>query len=123
MTAVSRTTVPADHQSVADHLAECAAALKQQRVFRTEQLTTLAAEASASSPTAQDGPQDEVRDTLRAAALNALAAIQAAIERIEAGTYGLCAGCGAAISLERLEILPMAAVCMPCAHAREQHAR
>lgn len=40
--------------------------------------------------------------------------IQAALSRIEAGTYGTCEVCGEAISPERLEALPMARRCIDC---------
>ena len=39
----------------------------------------------------------------------------AAIGRIDAGTYGTCEGCGLAILPERLETLPYAQHCTPCA--------
>ena len=44
-----------------------------------------------------------------------LALVDAAIERIEQGTYGLCTSCGKQIPDERLEVLPWAATCVPCA--------
>ena len=40
--------------------------------------------------------------------------IDAALARIEAGTYGVCAGCGTAIPEERLELRPMARSCVAC---------
>ncbi|WP_040336954.1 TraR/DksA family transcriptional regulator [Candidatus Blastococcus massiliensis] len=40
--------------------------------------------------------------------------IDAALERIEAGTYGSCTECGAAIPEERLELRPMARCCVSC---------
>ena len=43
-----------------------------------------------------------------------MAEIQAALARIDAGTYGLCAACGAAISPARLAALPMARRCVHC---------
>ena len=44
-----------------------------------------------------------------------LALVDAAIERIEEGTYGLCTSCRKPIPEERLEVLPWAATCVPCA--------
>lgn len=44
-----------------------------------------------------------------------LALVDAAIERIEEGTYGLCTSCRKQIPEERLEVLPWAATCVPCA--------
>ena len=41
-----------------------------------------------------------------------LADIDAALARIEAGTYGLCEGCGRPIAEARLEALPWATLCL-----------
>ncbi|HET7726272.1 MAG TPA: TraR/DksA C4-type zinc finger protein [Candidatus Limnocylindrales bacterium] len=43
-----------------------------------------------------------------------LAAIDAALARIENGTYGACTSCGKPIAPERLEALPWAALCIDC---------
>ena len=40
--------------------------------------------------------------------------IDAALERIEEGTYGLCEECKQPIAPERLEVLPFAAHCIDC---------
>ena len=42
-------------------------------------------------------------------------ALQAAIERVEQGTYGRCDQCGASIDPERLEVLPTTTLCANCA--------
>jgi len=44
-----------------------------------------------------------------------LAEIDAALERVEAGTYGVCEECGARIPEERLEARPTARHCLGCA--------
>ena len=41
-------------------------------------------------------------------------AIQAALARLDAGTYGLCGTCGEAISAARLTAMPMARRCVAC---------
>lgn len=41
--------------------------------------------------------------------------IDAALERIEDGTYGMCANCGKEIPLGRLEVHPWASLCIDCA--------
>jgi RNA polymerase-binding transcription factor DksA len=41
--------------------------------------------------------------------------IDAALARIDAGTYGACVHCGAAIPVERLQMRPFAAACVACA--------
>jgi DnaK suppressor protein len=43
-----------------------------------------------------------------------LAAVDAALARLDAGTYGLCESCGKPIAPERLEALPSAALCIDC---------
>ncbi|WP_378145071.1 TraR/DksA family transcriptional regulator [Cnuibacter sp. UC19_7] len=47
-----------------------------------------------------------------------LADIDAALLRVDDGTYGLCATCGHPIPLERLEVRPTATQCVPCAPRR-----
>lgn len=49
-----------------------------------------------------------------------LGAIDAALERIDAGTYGLCSDCGGAITPQRLHALPEAARCITCQERAEQ---
>ena len=43
--------------------------------------------------------------------------INAALERIESGTFGKCEQCGAAISVQRLDALPYVSLCARCAKA------
>lgn len=45
----------------------------------------------------------------------AVAAIEAAEHRLDQGCYGICTGCGEAISRERLEVLPATPTCVDCA--------
>ena len=40
--------------------------------------------------------------------------ISAALNRLDAGTYGRCLRCGGRIAPERLEVLPHAAACIDC---------
>ncbi|HEX5696053.1 MAG TPA: TraR/DksA C4-type zinc finger protein [Acidimicrobiia bacterium] len=47
--------------------------------------------------------------------LDLLSKANRALERVEAGTYGLCESCGKAIPLERLEALPYSNLCVECA--------
>ena len=44
-----------------------------------------------------------------------LAEVDAAVERLETGTYGVCQECGTAIGAERLEARPTARTCISCA--------
>jgi DnaK suppressor protein len=47
-----------------------------------------------------------------------LAEIDAALERVGAGTYGVCERCGNAIGDARLDALPAARRCIQCASVR-----
>lgn len=44
-----------------------------------------------------------------------VAAIDAALARMHAGTYGICTGCGEPITPARLEARPASAECLACA--------
>jgi RNA polymerase-binding protein DksA len=43
-----------------------------------------------------------------------LAEVVAALERLDAGTYGTCTRCGRPVAPERLEAIPWAAHCIDC---------
>lgn len=49
--------------------------------------------------------------------------IDAALERLESGSYGTCAECGGEIERKRLVALPAAVHCAACATARERAER
>lgn len=95
---------------LAEMLPVLRAQLEEQRGFRAEQLAAL------------DGPADiEETDPRRAvdaaiaeAARWALHEIEAALHRMDEGGYGICATCGEAIGLERLEVLPHTRFCPAC---------
>jgi RNA polymerase-binding protein DksA len=57
---------------------------------------------------------DEVLEGLGGAGQKELEAIDAALERVAAGTFGTCAKCGDPISQERLKAVPHAALCADC---------
>lgn len=63
---------------------------------------------------AVDVENDEVLEEMSSVGLDELRAIDAALERIKAGTYGICAKCGTPISEARLEAVPQAALCEEC---------
>jgi RNA polymerase-binding transcription factor len=41
--------------------------------------------------------------------------IEAALARMDAGTYGICVSCGGTISSQRLAALPYTTACITCA--------
>ncbi|AOT61897.1 MULTISPECIES: TraR/DksA family transcriptional regulator [Streptomyces] len=57
---------------------------------------------------------DDLLASQRASTQGVLKEIDAAFERLAAGTYGSCQGCGGAIPAERLEILPYTRHCVGC---------
>lgn len=52
---------------------------------------------------------------------NELAMIDAALARIEAGTYGECIDCGTGIAAQRLQASPEVPRCIACQVKAEQH--
>lgn len=58
---------------------------------------------------------DEVMEDLGKAGLAEIKMIQAALKRIDDGSYGICVNCGEPISPERLNVLPHAPRCRYCA--------
>ena len=46
--------------------------------------------------------------------------IDAALSRIEDGSYGVCARCGQVIPAERLAAVPYATLCIPCKQLEER---
>jgi RNA polymerase-binding protein DksA len=61
----------------------------------------------------------ELDYTLEENSEHVLAEIDAALKRIEEGTYGVCTNCGRPIAPERLEARPWATLCIDCQRQRE----
>ena len=62
----------------------------------------------------------ELDYTLEENAEGVLAAIDAALQRMEDGTYGKCQNCDKDISAERLEAIPWATRCIDCKRKEER---
>ena len=60
---------------------------------------------------------DEVLDALEGSAVREIREIQAALKRIDDGTYGVCLSCDEKINTKRLAALPYASQCIKCAEA------
>ena len=58
---------------------------------------------------------DEVLEYLDNSSREELKQLQAAIARIDGGTYGICTQCGKEISDQRLTALPYSMTCITCA--------
>ncbi len=70
--------------------------------------------------TATETLDREIDYTLEENSEHVLAAIDAALARIEDGTYGTCVNCGAQIPEERLEARPWAPLCIDCKRREER---
>jgi RNA polymerase-binding protein DksA len=69
--------------------------------------------------TATETYDRELDYTLEENSERLLAEIDAALVRIENGTYGTCTNCGKQIPEERLEALPWTTLCIDCQRDRE----
>ncbi len=63
---------------------------------------------------ATEREDDEVMESMGKSGLVEIEAIDAALGRIEAGTFGICIECGDEISADRLDIMPTATKCRKC---------
>ncbi len=86
------------------------ALLDEQRADCVRQREAALAECAQSVP-------DPVAQRRSADLLVTIGEIDAALARIEAGTYGRCTGCQAEIPEERLELRPFAKTCVTCTTA------
>jgi DnaK suppressor protein len=62
----------------------------------------------------------EVDESLEENAEQLVHEIDAALTRIEEGTYGTCARCGGTIPEERLAAVPYATLCLDCKRIEER---
>jgi RNA polymerase-binding transcription factor DksA len=67
---------------------------------------------------ATERESEEVLEDLGSAGLQEIRMIEAALDRIAKGTYGVCVACGDAISEERLNAVPHTPMCRSCASGR-----
>lgn len=75
------------------------------------------------SDRASGGFEDELAMGLMQIEAAQIDDIEAAIERIDVGTYGVCVDCGKVIPRKRLEVLPFAQRCLDCEGSKERRAR
>ncbi|MGW7570164.1 TraR/DksA family transcriptional regulator [Streptomyces tendae] len=94
--------------------------LREQRLFREDQLRQIAAApARTDEPVRRTAAQTEVRVKLAASARMVLADVKAALDRIAEGRYGRCQLCRRGIDRDRLMIVPQARYCARCQQVRE----
>jgi DnaK suppressor protein len=70
--------------------------------------------------TATETVDREIDYTLEEHDERLLESIDAALARIDAGTYGTCVNCGRVIAPERLEAMPWATLCIDCKREEER---
>jgi RNA polymerase-binding transcription factor len=83
---------------------------------------TLPAEASVVTDAEEQSVNDFVRDVelaLIEMTSETLGQIDQALQRLDDGTYGACAQCGAEIAEARLKAVPFATLCRSCQEAQE----
>jgi RNA polymerase-binding transcription factor len=103
-TTAARAALEVERQRLVDELGEA--------ITAPGQMTYGSQAAAASQVFAQQ------RDlALRDHAVQQLALVEAALARLDDGTYGTCLRCGKPIAPERLEALPWAAHCIDCQSA------
>ena len=61
----------------------------------------------------------DLRGALEQRDVDEISQLEAALQRVDSGTYGDCADCGESISLQRLLVQPAAQRCAPCQAAYE----
>ncbi len=107
------------------------AALEQERSELLAQVADLDAEADITrwrdggfdDDPADSGSANVERDraqSLSSHARRMLTDVDAALVRMEEGTYGRCANCDTPIERDRLEALPYATLCMDCKRGEER---
>lgn len=72
---------------------------------------------------ADEASELEKRLMLEKRLVESLNDVEHALEKYEAGTYGLCDSCGQAIEQARLEAIPQASLCLNCKSSRVKDAR
>jgi len=109
--------------------------LKKEKVElleKIEQLRTLgqpSAERREGSPFgkreegADEASELEKRLALENRLTGSLSEVEHALQKYEAGTYGLCDSCGQPIEQARLEAIPQASLCMKCKAQQEKETK
>lgn len=90
-------------------------------VSRTERAAEVLRQDGDDAP--QRLPERDIAAALTEREQRELGAVDAALARLAAGRYGLCADCATAIPFDRLKVEPWAERCVPCASEREQAGR
>lgn len=106
-----------DKAAIRKRLMEHKAELSQ-RVDRIHEHARNPLEADSSEQAAQLG-NVQVVSALEAEAVEQLAEIDAALQRLDTDQYGQCVSCGEPISPQRLQAMPASTQCLECAAAAD----
>ncbi len=109
------------------HLAALEASMLERRQHLLSQVTRLEDDLAGLQRNAESERLERGQERALAGVLERLdehdrsevAAIDAALERLRQGRFGVCDGCGEAIPTARLQAVPTATLCRDCAQARE----
>ena len=117
------TTTMRQTDTVAERLSEYRVLLEEQ--WRRQVADIVALSYDALAPAAERNSASHVEDLhvnaqLVAAARQQLEETEAALARVDAGTYGRCGSCDTSITAERLEVLPAARYCVSCRTGRSR---
>ena len=103
----------ADHTALRVQLEERLAAMLSRLASIKRDVTQ--AHSGDSAEQAQERENDEVVDAIGNETAQSIRELQAAIERIDDGSYGICESCGEEIAPGRLSAIPEATRCVDCA--------
>jgi RNA polymerase-binding protein DksA len=116
-----------DMQSARDRLATQNAQVLQQLADLTHDFDAMVAASRNTNADDEHDPEGATiafeRSQIEALVRQAehhLEEIEAALKRLDAGTYGSCEACGNPIDAKRLEARPAARVCILCASSRRR---
>ena len=101
------------HEALRKQLEERLAAMQARLASIKEEVTQ--SHSGDSAEQAQERENDEVVDAIGNETAQSIRVLQAALMRLEDGTYGLCEKCGEEISEGCLAVIPEATRCVNCA--------
>lgn len=86
-----------------------------------EQQSSITRRSADTTDMAADSMDEELALLVAEAETHERAQIDEALEKVRAGTYGLCERCGKQIPAARLKALPFAALCVECKTLEEEY--
>ena len=121
----SKTAGPADGKERSDSPRQ---ALLRARERILDEVLRISRPAPAGAPEASGDEADRAREEssrnlsllLTARGHQKLRILEEALEKVEAGTYGICEECDEPIGAGRLKAMPLARLCVACQAAREK---